>query len=138
MNALAEKIIKTKNLKDIKYVSMLFDIARNDHDLSLLRKVIAICRKNIKLSQGTQQALEFHKLYRAALLEAAPYDFDSFLIYVELERPPQERFYIPRRKILYKAVKAMQALADNELDELFCPCRRELEKQRWFYSSLHG
>ncbi len=119
MNALAEKIIKTKNLKDIKYVSMLFDIARNDHDLSLLRKVIAICRKNIKLSQGTQQALEFHKLYRAALLEAAPYDFDSFLIYVELERPPQERFYIPRRKILYKAVKAMQALADNELDELF-------------------
>ena len=119
MNVLAEKIIKTKDLKDITYVSMLFDIARNDNDLSLLRKVIAVCRKNIKLAKDTTKALDFHKLYRSALLEAAPYDFDSFLIYVELERPPKERFYIPRRKVLYKAVKAMQALADDKLDELF-------------------
>ena len=50
---------------------------------------------------------------------AAPYDFDSYLLYVELNRPPHKRFYLPRRKVMLPVVIAMQELADDKLDELF-------------------
>lgn len=105
----------------IEYVSMLLDVGRNDKDLEVVKRVIALCRKNIKKQStgDTKAALEFHKLYKAALLCAAPYDFDSYLLYVELNRPPHERFYLPRRKVMLPVVIAMQELADYKLDELF-------------------
>lgn len=53
------------------------------------------------------------------LLYCAPHDFDSYLLYVEMNRQPKERFYVPRRKVLLPVVKEMQKLVDNELDELF-------------------
>lgn len=121
MNKLAEQIIRTKDMTKIEYVSMLLDVGRNDKDLEVVKRVIALCRKNIKKQSigDTKAALEFHKLYKAALLCAAPYDFDSYLLYVELNRPPHERFYLPRRKVMLPVVIAMQELADYKLDELF-------------------
>lgn len=121
MNKLAEQIIRTKDMTKIEYVSMLLDVGRNDKDLEVVKRVIALCRKNIKKQStgDTKTALKFHKLYKAALLYAAPYDFDSYLLYVELNRPPHERFYLPRRKVMLPVVKAMQELADDKLDELF-------------------
>lgn len=121
MNKLAEQIIRTKDMNKIEYVSMLLDVGRNDKDLEVVKRVIALCRKNIKKQStgDTKAALEFHKLYKAALLCATPYDFDSYLLYVELNRPPHERFYLPRRKVMLPVVKAMQELADDKLDELF-------------------
>lgn len=105
----------------IEYVSMLLDVGRNDKDLEVVKRVIALCRKNIKKQStgDTKAALKFHNLYKAALLCAAPYDFDSYLLYVELNRPPHERFYLPRRKVMLPVVIAMQELADYKLDELF-------------------
>ena len=38
---------------------------------------------------------------------------------MEIDRPPEERFYQPRRKVLKCVVDELQALADDELDELF-------------------
>ena len=121
MNKLAEQIIRTKDMTKIEYVSMLLDVGRNDKDLEVVKRVIALCRKNIKKQStgDTKAALEFHKLYKAALLCAAPYDFDSYLLYVELNRPPHKRFYLPRRKVMLPVVIAMQELADDKLDELF-------------------
>lgn len=121
MNKLAEQIIRTKDMTKIEYVSMLLDVGRNDKDLEVVKRVIALCRKNIKKQStgDTKAALKFHNLYKAALLCAAPYDFDSYLLYVELNRPPHERFYLPRRKVLLPVVIAMQELADYKLDELF-------------------
>lgn len=58
-------------------------------------------------------------LYKETLLFEAPDLFDSYLLYLEIDRKPEERFYQPRRKILKRAVDAMQALVDDELDELF-------------------
>lgn len=122
MNKLAEKILKEKDLTDPVMVSALFDIGRNDNDIDVIRKALNCCRKNIKKyikEKKQKEELEWHELYKKMLLYASPYDFDSYLLYIESQRPPQERFYYPRRKVLCKAVKAMQALADNELDELF-------------------
>ena len=62
---------------------------------------------------------EFGELYYSALLFEAPHLLDSFLLYMEKDRPAKERFYLPRRRVMLPLVEAIQRLADNELDELF-------------------
>ena len=57
-------------------------------------------------------------LHKEVLLAAAPYDFDSYLQYVEWNREPSKKFYIPRRKQLKVVVDALQDLTDDKLDLL--------------------
>lgn len=45
--------------------------------------------------------------------------FDDFMIAIEWNREPQERFWLPRRKQLMRICQHLQALADDKLDELF-------------------
>lgn len=49
----------------------------------------------------------------------APYWFESFMLYMEKNRPPEERFYEPRINPLRQVAMAVQELANDELDELF-------------------
>lgn len=65
-----------------------------------------------------QKAKEIMMLHKDILLEAAPYDFDSYLQYVEWAREPSRKFYMPRRTQLRPIVEALQSLADDELDLL--------------------
>lgn len=78
-----------------------------------LRSMLA---KNMKDS-GNITA--FFELYKKTLLFDAKYDFDCYLLYLEINREPKDRFYQPRRKILLPLVQSMQDLADDKLDELF-------------------
>jgi predicted phage terminase large subunit-like protein len=59
-----------------------------------------------------------YKLHKKVLLAAAPHDFESFLMYVEWERDPDKKFYMPRRAVLSRIVEAMQELVDDKLDLL--------------------
>ena len=61
----------------------------------------------------------FDELYWRLLLFEAPWLLDSYCLYIERNRKPQEAFYLPRRKTLKKVVDKLQALEDDELDELF-------------------
>lgn len=56
-------------------------------------------------------------LKRSYLLRAKD-SFDEYMIYLEWNREPQKRFWLPRRKVLLPVCKAMQALVDDELDLL--------------------
>lgn len=58
-------------------------------------------------------------VYYNTFLIMAKDDFESYMIYLESNRPEEKRFYEPRMKVLRKAVNAMQRLADHEIDELF-------------------
>lgn len=62
---------------------------------------------------------EWDEMYWQAMLWEAPMLLDSYCLYIEKNRKPQERFYQPRRKTLKKVVDKLQALEDDELDELF-------------------
>lgn len=62
---------------------------------------------------------EYDDLYWKLLLWEAPLSLDAYCIYVERDRPPQERFYEPRRKTLIKVVDILQELEDDKLDEAF-------------------
>ena len=57
-------------------------------------------------------------LHKKVLLVAAPFDFESYLLYVEWERDPDKKFYVPRRTVLSPTVAAMQDLIDDKLDLL--------------------
>lgn len=62
---------------------------------------------------------EFYDLRKDIFTAAAPFDFDSYLIALEWNRKPEQRFYLPRRRVLKQAVDAIQELEDDKLDELF-------------------
>lgn len=62
---------------------------------------------------------EYFKVYDDCLLYCARDNFDAYLLYLEGNRPPNERFYLPRRKIMKQLVDALQDLYDDKLDELF-------------------
>lgn len=62
---------------------------------------------------------DFDDIYWKYLLLEAPYLLDSYALYIEKNRKPQERFYQPRRRTLKKVVDKLQALEDDKLDELF-------------------
>lgn len=57
-------------------------------------------------------------LHKKVLLGSAPYDFESYILYIEWDREPDKKFYPPRRKVLRQVVNALQELADDKLDLL--------------------
>lgn len=82
----------------------------NKELLKLSAKALKTCANNVE---------NFYNIYKNCLKFEALVDFDSFMLYVELDRPPQEKFYAPRRKKIKHIVDALQELADDKLDELF-------------------
>lgn len=54
--------------------------------------------------------------YKKSLLMDAKVDFDAFLLYVESNRDPKKRFYLPRRDKLLRVVRLLQGLADDKYD----------------------
>ncbi len=66
-----------------------------------------------------QKAMEYMR--GPYLLTARDY-FDDFCIMHEWKRPPEERFYLPRRKMLYPIVEQLQRLEDGKIDILSVSC----------------
>lgn len=69
-------------------------------------------------SGDVKKAQDFMDMHKKALLLAAPDDFDSYMLYIEWNREPKKRFYMPRRERLKPIVDELQRLADDELDLL--------------------
>ena len=61
----------------------------------------------------------YYVLHEQILLVLAPYDFDSYCLYIEWDRNPKSKFYAPRRKQLRPLAEAMQDLYEGNL-ELLC------------------
>ena len=58
---------------------------------------------------------DFFTLNKKALLFDAPYDFDAHCRYIEWNRDPDKRFYLPRRSRLLPVAQKLQKLADGKL-----------------------
>ena len=77
-----------------------------------------LCAGKLREASG-HDAEAFYQQWRKSLLFEAPHDFDSFLIYMELDRDAKKRFYQPRRSVLKRVVDDLQALCvDDALDLL--------------------
>ena len=70
------------------------------------------------LARDLGMAREFVSLHKKVLLAAAPYDFDSYCLYLEFNREPEKKFYSPRRKILKVLVDDLQDLSEGKIDFL--------------------
>lgn len=58
------------------------------------------------------------RLLKNSYLLRAEDNFDEYMIYLEWDREPSKRFWLPRRKILLPVCNAMQDLVDDKLDLL--------------------
>lgn len=127
MEPLLEKILEKikkapqelQGYEDLYHMSL--EAMKGDRVLgaAFLKRLSAACEDAIRsggLSDGTLHKI--FELHKKVLLAAAPYDFESYLLYVEWDRDPDKKFYPPRRKVLRQAVDALQALADDKLDLL--------------------
>lgn len=65
-----------------------------------------------------QVSADMLELNKRSLLFDAPYDFDAFMRYIEWNRAPEKRFWVPRRKQLLPVCRAIQDLVDDKLDIL--------------------
>ena len=121
-NVILAKIKKQPN--DFTAYEDLFSICRSDIEthkkeaLQYSTRLREICEQNIRKLDG-DIIPKLIDLVRRTLLFEAPHLFDSYMLYLEINRKPNERFYKPRRKKLKIVVDAIQELVDDELDELF-------------------
>jgi predicted phage terminase large subunit-like protein len=79
-------------------------------------------------SRALEQKGKFYEIYKKTLRFDAVDRFDSFMLYLELDREAAKRFYQPRRKVLKRFVDALQALEDDKLDELHLSCPPRIGK----------
>lgn len=88
-----------------------FELAHEKNRELRKRLVQAIARK--------RNVISLFDVYRKTLLFDSKIDLDSYLLYMEIDRNPGDRFYQPRRNTLRPLVNCLQDLTDDRLDELF-------------------
>lgn len=116
-------------------VSILGTIQNKPDDIEAYRDLFGLCREweklDFKLSHEVNQNLlkkcmarvkmggksagEFYQQWRRCLLFEAPHSFDAFMMYIELDRKPEKRFYAPRRHYLRPMVQGYQDVLDGKL-----------------------
>lgn len=125
-------------MNDTLIPKIFSQIKKAPADITAYEDLFALCRniepEDFKLAHETNKELRrlvneavrqrydteaFFGLYKKTLLFDAPYFLDPYLLYLEIDRQPKDRFYQPRRKVLKQVVDALQELIDDELDELF-------------------
>lgn len=57
---------------------------------------------------------EFYRLWKNTLLLEAPHKFESYITYMEKDRPYEKQFYAPRSRTLKTVVDDLQALEDGK------------------------
>lgn len=120
LEKLKKELLTEKSHDLVKNVQAIFDLAYSTEDIDLCMKCRAICAEKSKKFKKDRpdKAEQFRQLYKKTLLLAAPYDFDSYCQYIEWNREPSKRFYLPRRKQLKPVAMALQDLANDKLDVL--------------------
>ena len=86
------------------------------------KQLVTLTAQALQDAPEHEQRKSLYEVYRKALKYDAVDSFDSFMLYLELDRPADKRFYQPRRRVLKRFVDALQALENDELDELHMSC----------------
>lgn len=126
MKQLLEKILeKTKKTPSVQgftdWKDVCREILKNDtsYAVNCLIELSNELEKTILDNRWSNEDVKtLYNLHKKVLLLAAPYHFESYLLYVEWNREPSKKFYPPRRKVLKQVVDALQDLEDDKLDLL--------------------
>lgn len=121
MRELLETIYQRNDLQactDLK--NMCREVIKSDVSLGIeyIRKLSDKIEDIMKKGVPDNELLEWYRLHEMVCLTGAPYDFHCYLLYIEWDREPSKKFYVPRKKVLKQVVDALQELADDKLDLL--------------------
>jgi predicted phage terminase large subunit-like protein len=148
----------------LEYVNALFQYGRyaieHDEDESYGLKVIRAARdyleqriddgkgRNVWQLQAYSYKMDVEipdvtLYFKILLYEAQHKVLDSYLLYIEKDRLPKDRFYLPRRKCLQKigVIDALQDLLEDKLDILSIslpPGTGKTTLEMFFHSALLG
>lgn len=101
---------------------------RKIHDMNRLQQKRIV--KEVK-KKGDNMA-DLIEVYKMSLKMEAPVDFDQYMLYMEFDRDPKEKFYQPRRKQLKPFVDAIQCIENGTLDEILLSCPPRIGKTTLF------
>lgn len=110
----------TKNGVNYSDLSDLLDVATNvlndNSDTEWALKVTKYVKDccDFGIAHGID-VLQLDALYWKALRNEAPHWFESFLYYMEKDRPDSKKFYKPRAKTLHIVVEDLQDLEDGKI-----------------------
>ena len=119
IHELVDKAFK-RDLSDPSALNDAFDTLRllEPEDFTLAHEKNKEVRRLSAKYAAERTDMKMFELNKRSLLFDAPYDFQAYCMYIEWNRANDKRFYLPRRKQLLQVVKALQRLADDELDLL--------------------
>jgi hypothetical protein len=126
-NVETSELIRRASRRDISTydnLSLYFDTVRLETDFEKARphyeRIYDIAaQQKVKFALSDQQtAIKFYELAKKAALMLAPHLFHYYLLYVEWDREPQKKFYVPRMNVLKPVVDDLQDLADGVINLL--------------------
>lgn len=85
---------------------------------STCKAIITLVNKNL-MKLEVQQRSKAHVMLMDAHTNYGRYSFESFLIAMEWNRKPEQRFYQPRMDVLNVTVRDLQDLGDGNID-MYC------------------
>ena len=109
-----------RNLADHGALRDAFDCVRllEDVDPVAAHKKNKEIRRLSALYAKEQNSSNMLEINKRAVLFDAPVELDAFMQYIEWNREPAKRFWLPRRKQLLPVCREIQRLIDDELDIL--------------------
>ncbi len=116
---ISEKIKKTPAVWEL--YNALYFLCKEETDIdkkwAMCKKLRAMCSSEV--ANNNPLSVSLNKLYKETLLLEAQFKrFDSYMLYLELNREPSKRFWLPRREQLLPVADAIQDLIDDKLDIL--------------------
>lgn len=116
---ISEKIKKTPDVWEL--YNALYFLCKEETDIEakwqMCKRLRAIC--NAEVANKNPLSENLNNLYKETLLLEAQFKrFDSYMLYLELNREPSKRFWLPRREQLLPVADAIQDLIDDKLDIL--------------------
>lgn len=122
-----KELLKKAKAREIKHpddLQLYLDTVRLSEDFEEqkphLERIydIAVKKKVENAVKHQRLAIKYYEIAKKAALMLAPHLFHYYLLYVEWDREPQKKFYVPRMKVLRVVVDDLQDLADGKLDLL--------------------
>lgn len=116
--ALEDALALCKALETVNSTHVGDELVFDDGNFQMAHALSRKIRRAANQLQKTGSGQRMLDLYFSCHLFDAPYWFDSFCIYIERDREPKKKFYVPRRKQLLPVVEAMQDLEEGNLELL--------------------
>lgn len=111
------RLAMQRDLSDWGAASDAFEAVRllEETDFEAAHKTNKALRSLTAKYAASTGSPDFFTLNKKTLLFDAPYDFDAHCRYIEWNRDPDKRFYMPRRSRLLPVAQKLQKLADGKL-----------------------